>query len=164
MTMDAASAVDRYISDPPAGINCFGCAPTNPIGLRLEFDRHGRNYLSTFTLGGDYESYPGVIHGGIVATVVDELMSQAVYRESGASVYTVGLRVRYGQPMRTQVVHHASAQVDRSDTDVIVATGRIENAAGELVAAATGSFSRIPDSDIARLRRRLSEGPAQRRA
>lgn len=157
MVANSDSARRQSIPAPASGINCFGCAPTNQIGLGLQFIQFGNSYESWFALGADYESYPGVVHGGIVATVVDEIMSQAVYRDCGTSVYTIGLRVRYGQPMRTDVKHRATAQVTRSDNEVIVADSRIEAASGELVAAATGTFHRIPEDEIASLRSRLEK-------
>lgn len=155
MDTDTESATPRA-SEPAEGINCFGCAPTNLIGLQLVVGKRDRIFESRFALNANYESYPGVIHGGIVATVVDELMSQAVYKDCGASVYTVGLRVRYGQPMQTDTTHLAVAEVTDIDDVTISASGHIENEAGDLVAAATGTFYRISDRELARLRSRIS--------
>lgn len=155
MDFDSASASRTSTREATEAINCFGCAPTNPIGLQLVFRKCDNTYESRFALNRNYESYPGVIHGGIVATIVDELLSQAVYRECGSSVYTVGLRVRYGQPLQTDAAHLASAEVTHHDDRAIRASARIQNEAGELVAAASGTFCRIPECELDRLRARI---------
>jgi len=121
-------------------INCFGCAPKNPIGLKLEFEAVHRQCSSRFSLGPDYESYPGVIHGGIVATILDETLAQAVYHHGNGSAFTVGLRVRYGHPMETNIPHVAIGEIIRADSTLIRASGRIQRDTGELIAAAVGSF------------------------
>ena len=65
--------------------NCFGCAPHNPIGLRLFFQEERDGFSTRFRLGPDYESFPGVIHGGIVAAILDETLAQTVYRSGWIS-------------------------------------------------------------------------------
>src|SRR2546430_1319383 len=68
--------------------NCFGCAPHNPIGLRLFFQEERDGFSTRFRLGPDYESFPGVIHGGIVAAILDETLAQTVYRSGWISAFT----------------------------------------------------------------------------
>lgn len=133
-------------------INCFGCGPTNPLGLKLVFDTDHDGCRASFALGSDYESYPGVIHGGIVATILDETMSQAVYRYSANSAFTVGLRIRYAQPVATGVSHIAFATITPAHNAVIQASGRILRETGELVAAATGSFYPISENGLEAMR------------
>lgn len=106
--------------------------------------------------GADYESHPGVIHGGIVATVLDEVMSQAIYRDCGLVVYTVGLRVRYGQPLRTGIAHVARAQVTHSADAEFRATARVDDDEGDLVAASSATFYPVPEDDVARVQARLA--------
>ena len=133
-------------------INCFGCGPTNPLGLKLMFDTDHDECRATFALGSDYESYPGVIHGGIVATILDETMAQAVYRYSASSAFTVGLRIRYAQPVATGVSHIAFAKITPAHNAVVQASGRILRETGELVAAATGSFYSISENGLEAMR------------
>ena len=133
-------------------INCFGCAPTNPIGLKLEFAAAHRQCTSRFSLGPDYESYPGVIHGGIVATILDETLAQAVYRHGNVSAFTVGLRVRYGHPMKTNIPYVAIGEIIRANNTLIRASGRIEHDTGELIAAAVGSFYLMSEEALEAIR------------
>jgi len=123
-----------------AEFNCFGCAPMNSIGLRLVFEDRGDSIAADVTLGREYESFPGVVHGGIVATILDEVLSQAVYRSGQISVFTTGLRVRYGRPMETGMAHVAYAEITKHDETTVRAAGRIELPDGSLVAAGDGVF------------------------
>jgi acyl-coenzyme A thioesterase PaaI-like protein len=133
-------------------INCFGCAPTNPIGLKLEFETSHHQSTSRFSLGPDYESYPGVIHGGIVATILDEALSQTVYHHGNGPAFTVGLRVRYGHPMQTNMPYVAIGEIVRANGTLIRASGRIQRDTGELVAAAVGSFYLISEEGLEAIR------------
>lgn len=134
---------------------CFGCAPTNPIGLRLQFERHGNALATRIILGANYESFPGVVHGGIVASIMDEILAQSVYRCAQVSAFTTGLRVRYGRPMRTGTEHLAYAEVTRHDDISVRAAGRLELSSGGLVAAAEGTFCLLTEDMLGHLDQRL---------
>src|ERR1700733_5534102 len=78
---------------------CFGCGEANPIGLHLEFllapDR------SVFSLPGvadTFEAHPGYLHGGVIATLLDEAMSKAV-RARGFTAMTRHMEVDYMRPV-----------------------------------------------------------------
>lgn len=145
-------------SDTDTISNCFGCAPRNPIGLRLVFEEHGGGYSTRMKLGADYESFPGIVHGGIVASILDETLAQAVYRSGRVSAFTSGLRIRYGRPMETDTEYNAYAEIVRRDEDSVQATGRIELPTGELVAVGDGTFYLLTDGVLGQYGERL---PAQ---
>jgi len=125
--------------------NCFGCAPKNPIGLRLVFEQRGAGFATQVKLGAGYESFPGIVHGGIVATILDEILAQAVYRSGRISAVTTALRVRYGRPMQIDTEHHAYAEVTKTGAGSVRACGRIELPSGDLIAAADGTFFLLTD-------------------
>ncbi|GAA0452937.1 PaaI family thioesterase [Streptomyces stramineus] len=133
-----------------AASHCFGCAPGNPIGLRLDFARHGETLTARVKLGTDYESFPGVVHGGIVATILDETLAQVVYRTGRVSAFTTGLRIRYARPMETDAEYTARAEIVRRDELSVRATGRIDTAAGETIAAADGTFYLLTEEALGR--------------
>lgn len=62
---------------------CFGCSPGHPVGFHLKFERQGDEVLTRFLPGDRYQGPPGVMHGGLVMTLVDELAAWAilVFRE-----------------------------------------------------------------------------------
>lgn len=135
--------------------NCFGCAPSNPIGLRLQFTLHDNVLATRVILGADYESFRGIVHGGIVASILDEILARVVYCCTHVSAFTTALRVRYGRPMRTGTEHLAYAEITRNDEVSIQAAGRLELPGGELVAAAEGTFCPLTEDMLRHLDERL---------
>jgi len=84
-------------SKPQARPNdaCVICGPANPRGLRLRFSADGEGAVSApWRPSSDLEGFRGVIHGGVVAAVLDEAMSKAV-ASVGWRALTCELRVRY---------------------------------------------------------------------
>ncbi len=74
---------------------CFGCSEKNPIGLKLNFYDMG-DYIETQWLPNkNYEGWQGVLHGGIIATLLDEIGGWVVVSKIGIAGMTVELNVRY---------------------------------------------------------------------
>jgi uncharacterized protein (TIGR00369 family) len=78
---------------------CFGCGPANETGLHLEFeiDQDG-TVISLAEITDRFEGHPGYLHGGIIATLLDEAMSKAV-RAQNVSAMTRELKVDYLRPV-----------------------------------------------------------------
>lgn len=93
-------ASERFgsVQAPPSGLSlnpaCFVCGEDNPKGMHLEFQAEGRRAVATWTPGTGWESFQGVIHGGIVSTVMDEAMSKAIL-SGGDEAFTADLRIRF---------------------------------------------------------------------
>lgn len=73
---------------------CFGCGEENPGGLKLKFRQEGDIIKTTFTPGEIYQGYPGIIHGGITSTILDEVMSTCL-NAIGEIGVTARLEVRF---------------------------------------------------------------------
>jgi len=78
---------------------CFGCSQSNPIGLRLTFERRGDAVHAVVTIDDRFHGAPGVAHGGIVATLLDEVSCAAVAFLRDQWVVTGELGVRYERPV-----------------------------------------------------------------
>lgn len=76
---------------------CFACGPDNPIGLGLQFQEIEETYVTTFTPGPQHQGYDGIVHGGIVSTLLDEAMARYIYSK-GIKAVTARLEIRYRQP------------------------------------------------------------------
>jgi acyl-coenzyme A thioesterase PaaI-like protein len=88
----------------PAGARqCFACGGDNPIGLHLDVRREGDEVLATLHPRPEYQSYPGVLHGGLSATALDEVMGYAAILLAGIWAATATMEVRY----RDRVPHDA---------------------------------------------------------
>ena len=97
---DASAEPADASAEPPAGANkCFVCGPDNPIGLHLTFRLEDGACVSEFTPGENHQGYPGVIHGGMLYAVLDDVMANWLYLR-GARAYTAKCEIRYRRPVR----------------------------------------------------------------
>jgi acyl-coenzyme A thioesterase PaaI-like protein len=144
--------------DPSAYGNCFGCAPGNMRGLRLTFRHDEAGRISTdVSLGRDFESFPGIIHGGIVATVLDEVLARASLHVHRLPSMTVGLRLRYVKVMKTGQPYVAVAEVVSRDGELVRLQGRLESEKDGLVAAADATFMLLDPERLDAARHGLPE-------
>jgi acyl-coenzyme A thioesterase PaaI-like protein len=77
---------------------CFGCSAQNPHGLHMRFWRRGDVIVSRFTVPDRFHGAPGIAHGGIVATMMDEVSCAAAVFLRQSRVVTGELSVRYRRP------------------------------------------------------------------
>jgi acyl-coenzyme A thioesterase PaaI-like protein len=88
--------------------NCFVCGVANPVGLRLKFyDSAPGEVTAHIVVPEHFQGYPGVVHGGIVASMLDEVTGRShIGSEPPRFMYTAKLEVRYhktvpvGKPIR----------------------------------------------------------------
>ena len=76
---------------------CFACGKDNPIGLHLEFTEHEDSYSTIFTPRPEHQGYDGIMHGGLVSTLLDEVMARYIYAK-GYNAVTARLDVRFKKP------------------------------------------------------------------
>jgi acyl-coenzyme A thioesterase PaaI-like protein len=93
---------------------CFGCAPHHPIGFHLKFERDGDEVVTRMTPGDRYEGAPGIMHGGLVATLADELAAWACIAITGKFGFTVSFDARYQLPVRTSKEIEGRARILKS--------------------------------------------------
>ncbi len=95
-------------SKQPSSLHCFVCGVENPAGLHLTFyDQPDGTVVSEITVSDRYQGYPGVVHGGITASMLDEVAGRsAMQGDTTRLMVTAKLEVRYrkpipiGQPLR----------------------------------------------------------------
>ena len=134
--MPAPEGLD--LSFPEDG-GCFGCSPSNAAGLRLRFRREGSRVRTTARIADHFHGAPGVVHGGIVATLLDEVSCAAAIFVADRRVVTGELTVRYERPVPVEEAielvaeltarHHPryaeiTAEVRRDGTRLARSTGK----------------------------------------
>lgn len=84
----------------PNSANCFVCGLSNPVGLKLAFYETGSDEVAaSYTPSQDYEGYPGVLHGGIVASILDEVGGRVVMiGDHTHFMMTAKMDVKYRRP------------------------------------------------------------------
>ena len=128
----------RPILNPFAGIGsycCFGCDPHNPIGLKLKFVLRDDEVTTTWEPRPDLEGYPGVIHGGIQATLADEIAAWYVYAVYETAGVTKSLEIQYKRPaLRADGPFTIRARGERDGDRHARIHVTLENASGEVCA------------------------------
>jgi uncharacterized protein (TIGR00369 family) len=120
---------------------CFGCGGANARGMKLVFEADEANQRITghFRLGPEYQGATGFIHGGIIATVLDEVMSK-VSRFTNVRAVTAELTVEYLRPVRVDeeltVQGHSTSRNGRE----LYHEGEIRNSACTVLARGRGRF------------------------
>ena len=86
-----------------ASNRCFGCGPANATGLHLEFQlAEDKSVVCFAEVSNGFEGHPGYLHGGVIATLLDEAMSKSV-RARNALAMTRELKVEYLRPVPSGV-------------------------------------------------------------
>lgn len=85
------------------GQPCFGCGPDHPIGFRLAFERDGDEIVTRFVPGEHYQGPPGIMHGGLVTTLADEVAAWAVIALLGKFGFTAAMTCKLHKPVRVGV-------------------------------------------------------------
>jgi uncharacterized protein (TIGR00369 family) len=127
--------------EPNATNVCFGCGGANTRGMLLSFeqDDSARRIVGNFRLGAEYQGGSGFIHGGIIATVLDEVMGK-VNRFRGVRAVTAELNVEYLKPVRVDEDLIVEAhEVEKSGRNLLH-VGEIRNQAGQVLARGRGRF------------------------
>jgi uncharacterized protein (TIGR00369 family) len=119
---------------------CFGCGEANPVGLHLRFFlAEDGTVVSNAAVPDTYEGPPGYVHGGIIATLLDETMSKAV-RSRGVVAMTRHMEVDYKRPVPSSAAVRMEGRVVRSEGRKHWVEARILDAAGVELAAGKGLF------------------------
>jgi uncharacterized protein (TIGR00369 family) len=82
------------------GYNCFGCSMKNDLGLQMQFIEEGEEIVSYWTPHQRFEGWMGVLHGGIQASLLDEIGSWLVFVKLKTAGVTAELNVQYKQAVR----------------------------------------------------------------
>lgn len=98
---------------------CFGCGPNNPHGLKLRFHREGESVVTTYTPTRGLEGPPGIFHGGLQATLCDEVAGWALVGLLGRMGFTTSMNVRYMRPVRIDKPVEARAKVTSQKGDIV---------------------------------------------
>ena len=78
---------------------CFGCGPNNHAGLKLTFEEDDRKLFATWDPDPCFQGYINVLHGGIIATLLDEAGAWCIYIKAGTAGVTSSMTVRYLKPV-----------------------------------------------------------------
>lgn len=140
------------------GHNCFACGTANPIGLNLQFYRNGESICTDITLGKNYEGWENVAHGGIVSTILDEVMSWTIMYSKKVFLVTRNMHIKYIRPVL--IGKHLTVRgrlVDDSEPPKIKARAEIRDNEERLLVQSLGEFVMIPGEKLSSVPEGLKE-------
>jgi acyl-coenzyme A thioesterase PaaI-like protein len=118
---------------------CFACGERNPIGLHLEFAYGEEGGEARFAPQRAHQGFRGTMHGGLVATLLDETMAHAVISSCGPAV-TADLHIRLRGGVRTGRPVFLRGRVTGHHGRLILAEAEVLTEGGEVLAQAEGKF------------------------
>ena len=126
---------------------CFACGPKNPYGLKLKFIEEKNTVKTTFNCTKEYQGFPGYTHGGIITTIIDEVMSRvSVLEGKWASTAKLDLRFKKLIPINENIL--AQAKKIRILGKFIQIEGKIYLSDGTIAAEGKGMFAILNENSL----------------
>jgi uncharacterized protein (TIGR00369 family) len=138
--------------------HCFACGGTNPIGMGLHIELEDGRARTTWRAGEDFVGWSDKLHGGIVATLLDEVMAWAC-ASSDAWAVTAEMTVRYRSPAAPGEELVAEARVVERRRRIYEVLGEVRGADGRLVAEGSGHYLGASPTQKADLKERYGAAP-----
>ncbi|MFN8496735.1 MAG: PaaI family thioesterase [Anaerolineae bacterium] len=133
----------------PSSRMCFCCGRENPIGLHLKFDFDGERVWTRFTPREYHQGYPGILHGGIIFSILDEVIGR-VCLAHGVWMVTAKSEIRFRQPVPLDGTLTAVGEIERRKGRLLVARGELRLADGSVGAEAEFTYVQAPDDIVER--------------
>lgn len=130
------------------GHYCFACGTANPIGLQLRFYRLNDAVCSDITLGREYEGWENMAHGGIVSTLLDEVMSWTIIYFKKDFFVTRKMQIKYVRPVLIGQPLTVRGRILRSDSRVVKARGVVLDQEGRLLVRSDAEFVFVPEDKL----------------
>ncbi len=132
------------------GHGCFACGTANPIGLNLEFYSLGDKVCTDVTLGKHHEGWDGVVHGGIISTLLDEIMSWAIMYSQKVFLVTRRMNIKYVKPVLVGTPLNVAGKIDDiSKLPRIRGSAEIRDRKDRLLVKGSGEFVAVPGEKLA---------------
>ncbi len=129
---------------------CFVCGTDNPGGLNLAPQRDGKKVFVRFTPTKTWLGFSRAVHGGITATLLDEVVGVACGQRTDGKCATVELTVEYKRPVLEGVEVRVEGWYLRRQGKLVIGRGQVLDPAGRVLATARGRFLPLDDSQVRR--------------
>ena len=136
----------------PNSRHCFVCGLENQYGLKLTFfnTKPGEVVVET-VIPDHFQGYPGVVHGGIVASIVDEALGRAQMGEDPENsrfLYTAKLSIQFRKPVPLNTPIRVVGQAVRSKKLTATSIAKIFDQDGQLLVEAEAILINVPDENL----------------
>lgn len=126
-------------------VRCYGCGPANEHGLRLDFhlDEANQRVEARWRPDAHFAGYKTMVHGGIIATMIDEGMGWALWGLAQKTGVTRELKVRYLRPVLTSQEYVIRGWVERVEEGFAVVRSTVSDARGRVAAEGSAEWALI---------------------
>jgi len=129
--------------------SCFVCGDSNPLGLKLRFRDDGEAVRTVFTPRPEHAGFKSVTHGGLLTTVLDEIMVWACAVRTKRFAYCAEMTVRFVHPSTPgRPLTAVGRLVENRRGRIFHAAGELLDSNGTVVATSTGKYLPIPEQDV----------------
>lgn len=130
--------------------SCFVCGDANPHGFDLRSETDGTVVRAHFTFRAGHVGFKQTIHGGLTATLLDEIMTWACAVQARRFAYCAELNVRYLQPVRPGQPIVATAElINNRKGRIFEAKAEMRDQADTVLVTATGKYLPLKDAEAA---------------
>lgn len=118
---------------------CIVCGENNPIGFKVNFIREENRTYFNINIPKEFQGYKNVVHGGIVSTLLDEVMVHAGVSEGFINV-TAELNVKYKKPVPVETNLVFEGKITEKKRRILLAEGRVFDDEGTVFSVSTGKL------------------------
>ncbi len=134
----------------PNSQKCFVCGVSNPVGLKIRFYNVGSGEIEArVVLQDQYQGYPGIAHGGIVATILDEIMGRSILSiDPDRMMFTGKMELRYRQhvPLGEEILFRGRVIKDRRRAAQVAGEAILSD--GTVAVEANATVIQIPPEEV----------------
>ncbi|MCP4404323.1 MAG: PaaI family thioesterase [bacterium] len=144
----------QVIRKQPNSKMCMVCGLKNPFGLKTFFyELENKELLAVFTPRVEHQSYPGRMHGGIAATILDESIGRAIMAHSEGEIWGVTLEftLRYKKPVPLGEELRVVSRVIKITSRIFEGTGEILLSDGTVAVEGRGKYMKATLDQIAEI-------------
>jgi uncharacterized protein (TIGR00369 family) len=129
---------------------CFVCGVENSNGLKLRFFETGPGeVIAYYTVDKKFQSYPGVVHGGIVAAILDEAAGRSqMGPDANRFMFTAQISVRYRKPVPVGMPLRILGHAQELHGHIAKASGEIYDKDSNLLAQADLILADVPPENL----------------
>ena len=124
----------------PGYTNCFVCGKSNPIGLNIVFFKDQDKVKAEFIPESKHQGFKGIVHGGILFSILDEIMGRTAVVTKGVMTMTVEINIKYRKKALVGEKIIFTARMTKDLGRMIEAQAEARSEDGALLTEAKGKF------------------------
>ncbi|MEA3345296.1 MAG: PaaI family thioesterase [Chloroflexota bacterium] len=127
---------------------CFGCGKDNPAGFHLRFHQEDGEAVAEFVPDERYQGWEGIMHGGLISTLLDEAIGYAAYYRGIIPIVTARMEVRFHRPIPIGQKVLIRAKIIQARRKLADAQATVKLADGPMAAEATALLYITADGSL----------------